>query len=290
MSLTLTALASDNFQRANENPLSDGGNWTTPSYATASLELVSDAVQVPGNNGAHEEQYTGVTWPNDQYCKVVLGAVVNPSAQANSINLFCRQSTSADTEYFASLTFKVLTTARVVRLGYKINGTQTIISSNVEVNYATGDVWVFAVVGNTLYLYQNGTLVVSAQDTGNNITSGEVGFELNVGTGNSLTGLTVTSWEGGSAAQAGDAYDPTLPFLGSVSEASVDNGGPYCGHVAVLASAPPGLPNPYLGRRFKVSSAPAGPNDTFIGQVVVVSGPPEGFVGNDNELGYHVEK
>jgi hypothetical protein len=75
--------------------------------------------------------------------------------------------------------------------------------------------------------------------------------------------------------------DTTLPFLGSVSEASGDSlGTNYVGHVRVIASPRAGLPNPYLGKLYKLTSP--GPNgDPFLGEVVIVSGPPAGFTGND---------
>lgn len=40
----MSTLATDNFQRANENPLSDGGNWLQPGIGSP-CQLVSDAVQ-----------------------------------------------------------------------------------------------------------------------------------------------------------------------------------------------------------------------------------------------------
>jgi hypothetical protein len=299
MALTLTAIASDNFQRANENPLSDGGNWTETPQSPGVLEIVSDVCQAAqSNNHAGEAYWSGNTFPADQYCKIVLGALTFVPTHNNNINLWCRMSTGTSGQpiyYNCSLTRGTTSGANnSIKIGWTINQdglTSGVFQTIQNITFTAGDVWIFAVVGSTLYVYQNGNLMVQYTDTNNYVTAGQPGIMCNIGAnGGSLTGATITSWEGGSAAVAGDAYDPTLPFLGSVSEASVDNGGPYCGHVAVLASAPPGLPNPYLGRRFKVSSAPAGPNDTFIGQVVVVSGPPEGFAGNDNELGYHVEK
>ena len=85
----------------------------------------------------------------------------------------------------------------------------------------------------------------------------------------------------GTPPGGGSAYDPTLVFLGSVSETADDSEGTqYIGHVKLITSAPAGLNNPYLGKIKKVSSVPAGVNDPALGQVVIVSGPPNGFKGN----------
>lgn len=81
-----------------------------------------------------------------------------------------------------------------------------------------------------------------------------------------------------------NSYDPTKPFLGSMSETSDDSEGTqYIGHVIVLASAPAGLPNPYLGKIKVVGAAPVGVGDPLLGQVVIVSDSP---AGGDPYLGH----
>ena len=84
MPLQFTTLASDTFGRANENPLSGGGKWTTPvgvfnldgPFTFNPMQIVSDQCEgtvltvISGAiNGA---LYKGVAWPENQWAQVTL--------------------------------------------------------------------------------------------------------------------------------------------------------------------------------------------------------------------------
>lgn len=72
-------LASDNFTRANENPLSDGGNWSAVTGLDA-LEVASDLCEVAtASNNACGMAYTGVSCGNNQYAEVTVNS---PSGSA----------------------------------------------------------------------------------------------------------------------------------------------------------------------------------------------------------------
>src|SRR5580698_5305929 len=71
------SLASDNFQRANENPLSDGGNWTSGPWGYNAPQVVSDAATYQSAGFPQSIAiWTGATppsWTIDQYAEVTFG-------------------------------------------------------------------------------------------------------------------------------------------------------------------------------------------------------------------------
>lgn len=92
------------------------------------------------------------------------------------------------------------------------------------------------------------------------------------------------------------AYDPTIPFIGSVRVAGPDFVGeaePFLGTMIVLATVPNDasghpLTNPYLGHVKQVLVVPPGANNPTLGQVVIVGSAPAGTI-NDPFLGDVIE-
>src|ERR1700689_2028200 len=74
--LTLTPLSSDNFTRANEDPLSQGGNWVVDGFGDPALQIVSDVCEGTSSSGFSAELYTGVTLPSGQYSQVTLNTAL----------------------------------------------------------------------------------------------------------------------------------------------------------------------------------------------------------------------
>src|ERR1700720_2694407 len=127
-----TQLVLDNFTRANENPLSNGGTWTTISGLSA-LQIVSNVCEptvLATNCGA---LWTGgQSWANDQYVEVTLNATPGVSdfvvptlrsdaSRANCYELFCNATTANQ-----------IITKRVA-------GVQTTIATLPAQTFATGD-------------------------------------------------------------------------------------------------------------------------------------------------------
>ena len=72
---TYTQLASDTFNRGNENPLNPS-NWTVwTGYKP--LKIQSAVCQPVGVAGESAEIYTGISWPNDQYAQVQVNQANN---------------------------------------------------------------------------------------------------------------------------------------------------------------------------------------------------------------------
>jgi hypothetical protein len=156
MSLNLTPIASDNFTRANENPLSQGGNWTLDTFGDAPLEIVSDLCQSTTVFSNAGEFYSGVSTPNDQYASMTISFPTNGGE-----NLLNRATDNGST----------LTSLPAYRLivfnftgGWELFAATSLIASGPS-TVASGDVWTLAVVGTTVYIVQNGTILDTITNT-----------------------------------------------------------------------------------------------------------------------------
>jgi hypothetical protein len=94
-------LASDNFVRADQNPLS--GNWSPALGITASAQIVSNMVEVssgPANTAT--DYYNAVSWPNDQYSEIVARA--DSAGSTGNMMAAVRMSTTENTMYYGGAT------------------------------------------------------------------------------------------------------------------------------------------------------------------------------------------
>ena len=83
--ITLTQLASDNFQRANENPLAHPP-WSTDSFGDAGLKIASDICEATTTGGGTDcvELYTGQTLPNNQYASFTFATTPHTGSIASA--------------------------------------------------------------------------------------------------------------------------------------------------------------------------------------------------------------
>src|SRR5271170_2267843 len=70
-----TQLASDNFTRANENPLSQGGNWSLGTGGFVPLQLLGNLVEGSALGFDCFETYTGVGFPYNNYAQITVGSI-----------------------------------------------------------------------------------------------------------------------------------------------------------------------------------------------------------------------
>jgi hypothetical protein len=79
MAFSFTQLASDNFQRADENPLSQGGNWSASSFTSFFVpsQVLSNLAASTSNAHPSCSLYTGVVFPNDQYAEITVAVGAN---------------------------------------------------------------------------------------------------------------------------------------------------------------------------------------------------------------------
>jgi hypothetical protein len=169
--------ASDNFNRANENPLA--GNWTTAPGASA-MQLFSN--QVTGSTGANCTSFWNAdTFGNDQYSQVT--PVDNTNFGAG---LAVRVRTT--TQYDCYILF--LNASGSVQIYKIIAGSVTLLSSP-NFAYAAGDVIKLEAVGTTLTAYKNGVAQANPA-TDSALTAGAAGLFAN------NFNLFLDDWEGGN--------------------------------------------------------------------------------------------
>ena len=187
-------LASDAFNRANENPIA--GNWTSGPGNFADLQIVGNAVQsvTAGVDGA--AYYNAVVWPSDQWSEAQLGALgVEQGGPA------VRLSATAVTGYV----FAVNNSGTSYFIAKGVNGSTPILVSGAHA-FAVGDVLRLEVQGSTLRAYVNGTLIDSVVDA--DIPSGNAGLWIY---NHAAAGLALDNWTGGGFSPGPAPPPPAAP-------------------------------------------------------------------------------
>jgi hypothetical protein len=199
----VTQLASDNFNRANENPLSNGGNWTDSSGA---YQVVSNTAQPNFSGGDQWAYYSGVSWPNDQYseCAVTCTGGVSGAVQGFGPGVRLLASTSTKTGYWFTIDHSSPANAT---LSYINAGTFTTVDVRT-LSFTDGDLFHLEVQGTTLRLFQNGSQVYSVTD--GNLSSGSAGIVYS----SSETAGSLDNWAGGDFNSGGATRQQTLTMLG----------------------------------------------------------------------------
>ena len=264
---TLTPLFSDNFQRANVSPLA--APWAIDENGDTGLAIVSDLCGDAGGANTTGVQLYEETLPNDQYVSATLGGPLQSGSSGFEISARTTdngvQFTPGHWPGYALVVYGFFGT-----IGWNLFcSTGGLIASESGLTINSGDTFTLAIVGTTVYVLQNSTLLTSFSNSA--VSSGGSALAcISNGNGNSVQ---VSNFVVGSASSG---YDPTKIFLGSVrvlGSAPAGRSNPFLGTVKVIASAPAGLTNPYLGS--VVVGAPSGPQtDPSLGQVVEVASAP----------------
>ena len=159
----MAVLASDDFNRANANPI--GSPWVG---STNNIQIVSN--QVTGTNAGtnNSAYYGGVTFEVDGYVQARLKSV---SSSFGGVTF--RHSTSAATYYSAH--FQPGTSTTYITTW--IAGGATDITTSTGITWAINDVMRLEVEGTTLTLFKNGSQVL--QGTNGDITAvGQAGLHI----------------------------------------------------------------------------------------------------------------
>jgi hypothetical protein len=188
----LTAIATDNFNRANANPI--GGNWTTaPSHSA--IQLLSNVAQDSADSGTDNSAYWNAnTFPNDQYSQCNVTDSLSSETAECGPGPMCRCSTSAPRNLYRVI-FSPGATQNLHFEKYAANSYSPIGGFTVTMN--NGDLLKLQVQGTTLTAFVNGSSVATTTDS--SVTSGPAGLAFS----SCPSGTTVTfdNWEGGDLAQ-----------------------------------------------------------------------------------------
>lgn len=190
-----TTLASDNFNRADANPLD--GSWTqlASGGGFGPAQLVSNAVEGASAGVNADSWFNGISWPNDQWAQITVIGLSN-----SFIGISLRQSTSgAETAY--RFVFGQGSTGGSVPYIIQLANAgsfSTLRSGSATLN--NGDLISAEAIGTTLNFYVGASLIDSVSDA--TIASGAAGFMIAPisSTGNAI----LDDFSGGSFSAAGN--------------------------------------------------------------------------------------
>lgn len=185
--LMLYTIASDNFNRANANPI--GGNWTTEG-GTNAVQIVSNAVEATVVNTTNFAYWNANTFPNDQWGQVT-AVTLNPADTVAAFNLTLR-SAKANPRTFYQYYMQHPASATATVIQKIIAGVGTTIVQNATV-WASGDIALATVIGTTVTLYKGGVQV--AQGTDGALASGPAGISARPV--NALANVVIDNWSAG---------------------------------------------------------------------------------------------
>lgn len=152
----------DDFNRADENPLSQGGLWGGAIGASG----FSGAAKIVTNAATG----TGVNVPTGSYraatcaanCEAYTTVTTLPNANANYVLLAVRYDSSAVTGYFVQA--RKADFWFIFRMDGAATNTQ-IATTSATITMALNDVLIFRAVRDTLVLYRNGLEVLRVTDS-----------------------------------------------------------------------------------------------------------------------------
>lgn len=197
LSLQLNTLQSDNFTRANANPI--GGSWS-PLVTGHTAQILSNKVTSSTAGTPGDSYFNAQTWPNDQWSQITLGTIGSTSFAG----IYVRMGTSGVQQGYAFVITGGTGSSTGWNLQKFVSGTFTSLSTGTIGPVASGDKLTLAVVGTQLSAYWNGVLVVVQTDSA--LTSGSAGFEVDALT--STANAAITAWQGGSIVSA-----PAIPLI-----------------------------------------------------------------------------
>jgi hypothetical protein len=145
----MSVLATDDFNRANNTDV--GASWTPQSGETR-FGIVSNTAQPSVTNADCGEQYSGLTWPNDQYAQAKTTVDAGTWSNQDGIGVGVRMAAAADTLYRAVINNNASNTIAIDR---RTAGAATNLGFR-SVTYGAGGVLKLEVQGTTLKVYYNG--------------------------------------------------------------------------------------------------------------------------------------
>ena len=164
-------LQSDNFTRANETPLSDGGKWAIAASSNVQINLVSNKAVATSTSFSSRMVWNGDSWPSNQYSIITIAAfsptsTVCARTQSNSSTTTAYQAcANGNGSWFIQ--------------GSLAGGTTAInfaVASPGSASFALNDTITLVAANSVLAFYHNSTLVQTVYDS--MFTGGSPGIGL----------------------------------------------------------------------------------------------------------------
>jgi hypothetical protein len=221
-------IASDNFQRTNELPLSNNGNWVTPVGFTPLQLIITGAVQPTALKVPSAAIWADINWPANQYSQITIG---NGGVKGDKNYLIVLATASTQTYYELELDGPS-GTQEGQTVWKLVNGAGSVVGS-FQATVNTGDVWQMVAGTTCCTVTQNGLTRFTSSDS--TIKTGVPGFGMYA---LSASGENrISAWQAGSSSmtnqngpcgsgQYGTYTGQTLtPLYGSnVAAVSASNG------------------------------------------------------------------
>lgn len=207
MSFIFTPQFSDSFHRANENPLSDGGNWTLID-GDSPAQVINDSCEPTVTQLTCGAIWTGsgFTWPSNPWASLTVNSLVAADAELE-FNLYLRLTNDGT---FSSGYDFVYNQEEYALVDLKTE-TEIVVAPLVV---SAGDVVLFGIFNNTWLVYHNGVLLNSGINS-STPSGGFGGFDIaasvvsNISLSN-VSGGTVTQNSGAGANSLNLAMDASL--------------------------------------------------------------------------------
>ena len=177
---------STTFAGANQNPLSEGGNWqaNTNSGIMRPSQLSShQAVQVAASGALQSKGWWvgGPSLSNDQYCEITVGTVLPDNA--SFIGACICAVNAVDTQYEVVVRGPLGATAALI-VAKRIAAVQTVLGSIFTTTVNAGDKVMIAKQGTNLTVYLNRVQVTGVGAiSDSSLTSGISAFLIQSATG-----------------------------------------------------------------------------------------------------------
>lgn len=200
------AVVTDNFDRANEDPLSNGGKWTTMAGAGDSLIVLTNQCKY-GTGGVQNGAYWSANeFANDQSCQMVIA----------TINVSDNSSACVRTQTDAFSFYAMPSSSESIKFRKVVNGAETQLGSTHAVAISAGNTVKLTVTGDTLEAFVEG-VSHATQAGGGVFSSGHPGLVI-------YSAHILDNFEGGPLAVAASAAI-TGTATDSITEADVVAGG-----------------------------------------------------------------
>lgn len=219
----------DDFNRANEDPLSDGGRWIRYLTGEFSPKIVSNQC-VPTASGTFSSVYWAPSAFNaDQGIKMTIATL--PGA-GNYMRLYLRLKNPGGTSETGYMAQWQQGTALTIHKETANETFTQLATDSGATSFSAGDEFKFEVVGTTLTVYKNGVSVLSVTDaTFSN--SGAVRFGLKTGAIDDVSAYSLSTYQP-SGARIVNGSDE---FLFADDAAGFSESSPYSVFVWVKAAA-----------------------------------------------------
>ena len=156
MPFVFTALASDSFQRADENPLFDGGKWISSDIQILNDECISSSVG--GGTAFWDSSFTA-----NMYVQAQVAVWTGGDGGSGGSSLYLNLGTGG--AYYSILISTIGIASGKVFFGLILTNSSFLFRQTITTAVVVGDVFKATVFGTTFTLYRNGEVVFTSVGT-----------------------------------------------------------------------------------------------------------------------------